>query len=132
MPSQVYWVETPWIMSADYQGRLTVRDYEDVMNVCLETLEHQSVYFVVDLSMVITFPLTVAKIPSMIKLTQHPNTAAFAWIGANRIARALIPKVVFKPMGFFDRREDGMDYLRQLIVVERSQDNSSGKLPDLS
>jgi hypothetical protein len=127
MPSKVYWVEKPWIMSADYEGRLTVQDFDDVMRVCLEALEHQPVYFVVDLSKISTYPLAAPKISSMMKMRSHPNTAAFAWVGANRISRVLISKMIFKPMGFFDRRPDAIAYLRQRVAAERTEGETAGK-----
>jgi hypothetical protein len=113
MPSKAYWIEQPYIMSADYEGILTTRDYEQVMNTCLQHLESHRIHFLVDLSKVTAYPLAVAFIPSLLKLINHPNTESFAWVGASRFAKMGIPTVVRKPNRFFNNRDEAFSYLRQ-------------------
>ncbi len=122
MSSKAYWVEKPWIMSADYEGRVTVQDYEVAMGECLAVLKEQPVYFVVDLSKSITLPLQVTMISSLLELVNHRNTMAFAFIGANRFAKLTIPTMIRKPYRFFESREPGMVYLRDMVAREHPQE----------
>ncbi len=118
MGSKAYWVEEPWIMSADYDGRVTVQDYEVAMGQCLAVLKTQPVYFVVDLSKAVTLPLQVTMISSLLELVNHRNTMAFAFVGANRFAKLTIPTMIRKPYRFFEGRETAMVYLRDMVARE--------------
>jgi hypothetical protein len=127
MASRAYWLEKPWIMSADYEGRIKVEDYEYVMHICLEFLEYQPIYFLVDLTQVTAYPLNVMMIPSLIKLVSHPNTSAFAWVGATRFAKTSIPPFVHKPNKFFDDRDIALAYLRERASQERTETEISSQ-----
>jgi hypothetical protein len=119
MPSKAYWVEEPWIMSADYEGRLTVADFDKVTGVCLEALKYHRIYFIVEMSKTTSNPVSVSLIPSLLELINHKNTAAFAFIGANRFARITVPSFVRRPNKFFDTREEGLAYLRERMELEK-------------
>lgn len=126
MPSRAYWLERPSIMAAEYQGRLAAIDFENVMNTCLLELQTQQLYFLVDFEGSMTMPLKVTLIPSLLELINHKNTMGFAFVHANRFAKMSIPTFVRKPFRFFEGRETGLAYLRDLIA----QDQIETSVPD--
>ena len=44
---------------------------------------------------------------------------AFALVGANRFAKLTIPTMIRKPFRFFQSRETGLSYLREMVARER-------------
>ncbi len=119
MPTKTYWIEEPWLMSADYWGRITIEDLENVMDACLTELATKPVYFVVDFTGSVTMPLRITTITSLMALVNHPNTAGFAFINANRFAKLSIPTMVRRPYRFVDDREAGINYLRDLARADQ-------------
>jgi hypothetical protein len=121
MAYRTYWIAKPWIMGVNYEGVVTVEDYEKAVGLCLDELERGSIYFLVDLSLGTSFPLSVTLIPSLLTLINHPNTACFAWVGANTFAKVGIPTIVRKPNRFFETRPRAIAYLYNRAVADQRE-----------
>jgi hypothetical protein len=129
MSGRAYWLQEPYMISADYEGQLTVEDFEVIMRFCLDALQKQMVYFVVDVSTTTSSPMNVALIPSVRALITHPNTGAFAWVGASRFVRVMVPTVIRKPSRFFDNRAEAIAYLEKRREIDLSHQGMVGPNP---
>ncbi len=121
MAYRTYWISKPWIMGVDYEGVVTVEDYEAAVSLCMDELERGPIYFLVDLSGGRIFPLSVTLIPSLIALINHPNTVCFAWVGANTFAKVGIPTIVRKPNRFFESRARAIAYLYDCALADERE-----------
>jgi hypothetical protein len=118
MPTKVYWIDEPWIMSADYIGGISVQDIDDVMEKCLAYLEKQEIYFLVDTTQMTSLPPNVFKVKSLAKLINHSNTR---WLvmtaGDNPLLKFVIQVMIRNRIKVVNNREEGLQFLRDLVAA---------------
>lgn len=118
MPTKVYWVDEPWIISADYIGAISVQDIDEVMGECLAYLEKQEVYFLVDTTQMTSLPPNVFKISSLAKLINHSNTRWLAMTaGDNPLLKFVIQVMIRNRIKVVNNREEGLQFLRDLVAA---------------
>ncbi len=122
MPSNVYWIEEPLIMSADYTGDVTVEDMDSAMEKCLAAVEKGPCYFVVDTLAMTSVTPHVMKIGSLLKFVKHPNACWFVFVGQNIFLKFVVQVLLSSHRKFkmMQSREEGTAFLRERIQYELS------------
>jgi hypothetical protein len=122
MPSNVYWIEAPFIMSADYNGEVTVKDLDDAMEKCLAAVDKGPCCFLVDTQAMTSVTPSVMKIGSMLRLVNHPNACWFAFVGQNIMLKFAVQVLLSSHRKFkmMESREQALTFLRERVQYELS------------
>ncbi len=129
MSSNVYWIEEPFIMSADYAGDVTVEDMDNAMGKCLAAVEKGPCFFLVDTRAMTSVTTRVMKIGSLLNFVKHPNACWFAFVGHNIMLRFAVQVLLASHRKFkmMDSREQAIAFLRERVQYELSPQATASK-----
>ncbi len=123
MSTQVYWLEQPWLLSADYVGDLTSEDMDAVLEQSLALAEEQPVYVLIDTRALNVRPSnikTMSRLDTLRQLVSHPNLCWLAFVGTDPLARYYMTLLTPHKVRIFPLREQAITFLRDRVSLETS------------
>ncbi|MAS32693.1 MAG: hypothetical protein CL610_01725 [Anaerolineaceae bacterium] len=115
MPANVYWLDEPDIMIADYTGDLTREDVEGAMEKCLAALENTNCSFVVDTTQVQTLPKDIFRIGPLLSLVNHPQRGWLIFVGQQNVMLKFAVQVIVRhKFRFMESRDEAVALLRSM------------------
>jgi hypothetical protein len=129
MSSNVYWIEEPLIMSADYAGDVTADDLDNAMEKCVAAVEKGPVFFLVDTVAMTSVTPRVMRVGSLVNFVKHPNACWFVFIGQNIMLKFAVQVLLASNPKFrmMENREQGIAFLRERVQYELSPVTSASK-----
>ena len=122
MSSNVYWIEEPWIMSADYMGQVTPHDIEEVMQKCLQQLDIHPCYFLVDTLAMTSIQPTFFKMGSLLKLISHPNNKWLVMVVNDNPFMKFAVQVLVRnrAVTVLATREKAMSFIQERVAEQKN------------
>ncbi len=125
MPSQVYWLEEPTIMVAEYSGEVTSEDLDSALSECLEYLKEQTIYFLVDLESADRIPTNLFKLASLTEVVNHDNSRWFAFLKPNTLVKFAMQVILRNHARVFEDREAAITFLHERIEEEKRMNKNA-------
>ncbi|MFP4323239.1 MAG: hypothetical protein ACLFTK_12365 [Anaerolineales bacterium] len=124
MAYDVYWIQEPHLISADYSGPVSVDDLDAVIAFCLPAADNNPVYFLIDMHASTSWPANILKLASLNRLLDHPNTRWFALVGHNPFLKFVIQlSRRSTKVKFFEVRADAVEFLQERVTEEINYDS---------
>jgi hypothetical protein len=120
MPARTYWIREPWIMGVDYVGAITKEEIETVMEDCLQQVEKQRIYFLIDTSGLTSVPRELLKLGPMLRFLHHPNPHWLVFVGIqNPMVSFAIRLLVHKEVKLYASRDEAMKFLEGVLQADQ-------------
>ena len=125
MPSRVYWLDEPTIMVAEYSGDVTTDDLDTALTACLGYLDHEIIYFMVDMRTVDKMPTNLMKLASLSQLVNHENARWFAFVKPNILVKFAMQVMHRNYARTFEEWDAALVFLHDRIEDEQeAKDNA--------
>jgi tricorn protease-like protein len=115
MPSRVYWIDHPWILSVDFSGQVTPADVKSAAQECLAAVQHQPVYFIIDMAEAQSVAPAVLELPTFSEWIYHPNARWFAYVHPPGLFKSLIQVRQRDTGKLFNDRQSALDFLHRAV-----------------
>jgi hypothetical protein len=120
MPTNVYWIDEPWIMGVDYMGHVTEQEVEAVMHTCLEIVDNRPCYFLADTLPMTSIQPSLFKIGALLRFVNHPNNRWLALVvGQNPLIKFAVQVMMRKSFTVVDNREKALEILRARVQEDQ-------------
>ena len=127
MAYKITWLDEPWLMFVEYYDRMTYRDIEEVMQVCIPQAQAHPIYFLLDISRTERFDPAMLRSQAAMKLLRQPNTRMFVVVGVKGLFKIAIN--YFSPFAQF-KLFDNMDEARAFVVEEIEKEKQAARQPN--
>lgn len=119
MPAQVYWLDEPHILVAEYTGEITGEQIDGAMAECLKVVAEHSCHFLVDILQIKSMPKDILRMKSLINFLNHPNRGWLVFAGHQNVMVKFAAQVMVRnKFRFVSSREEAVTFLRDLTRQE--------------
>ncbi|MBZ0298540.1 MAG: hypothetical protein K8J31_02315 [Anaerolineae bacterium] len=116
MPSNVYWLDEPHIMVAEYSGSVSHEDIQSAMDQCLSVLSQHSCHFLVDTTQVTTLPKDLLRLGPVLTLINHSNRGWLIFLAhQNIMIKFAVQVMVRNKFRFMTSREEAVTFLTDIV-----------------
>ncbi len=123
MPTQVYWLDEPHILVAEYSGAITGEEIDSAMAECLKVVAEHSCHFLVDILQITALPKEILRLGSLMSFINHPNRGWLVFAGQQNVMVKFAAQVMVRnKFRFVNSRAEAVTFLKDLAPQDKQAD----------